>query len=234
VAFRITGNGQPRGVCLRHLWVLHMKEIWIIGAGRFGRMAADRITGAPHLVMVDLEEEKLRQVHGPGRTLVKGDGAAYLLEHLEPGQGPDWIIPAVPIHLAAEWLLLLQREKKLRRIPVPAEIDPLLPHPLRVENGNIFVSHADFLCPDDCAEPRYTCTFTGKPRKRNMFERLRDIQFPPWKSRVIRSHQLGPGIGGYRVKELFELADAVESARGPLLLCTACRCHGVITGLQVL
>ena len=221
---------------LRHFGVLYVKEIWIIGAGRFGRMAADRITGNPHLVLVDLKEEKLREADGPGRTLVKGDGADYLLEHLRPGEGrlPDWIIPAVPIHLAAEWLLRVQGEKKLHRIPVPAEIDSLLPHPLRVENGNIFVSHAEFLCPDDCAEPRYTCTFTGKPRKQNMFERLGEIRFPPWQSRVIRSHQLGPGIGGYRVKELFELVEIVENIRGPLLLCTACRCHGVITGLQVL
>ena len=213
-----------------------MKEIWIIGAGRFGRMAADRITGNPHLVLVDLVGEKLQEAKGPQRTLVKSDGALYLLEHLQPGAGklPDWIVPAVPIHLAAEWLLMVQREKKLHRIPVPVQIDPLLPHPLRVENGNIFVSHADFLCPDDCPEPRHTCTFTGKPRKQNMFELLGDISFPPWKSRVVRSHQLGPGIGGYRVKDLFELAEEVENTRAPLLLCTACRCHGVITGLQFL
>jgi hypothetical protein len=213
-----------------------MKEIWIIGAGRFGRMATDRITGNPRLVLVDLDAEKLRGADGPGRTLIQCDGAAYLLEHLRPGEGqlPDWIIPAVPIHLAAEWLLLDRGEKKLHRIPIPAEIDSLLPQPSRVENGNIFVSHAEFLCPDDCAEPRYTCTFTGKPRKQNMFERLGEIWFPPWQSRVIRSHQLGPGIGGYRVRELFELAERVENTRGPLLLSTACRCHGVITGFQVL
>lgn len=214
-----------------------MKKIWIIGVGRFGRMAADRLTGKttnPHLVLVDLEEEKLHGAQGPGRTLIKGDGAAYLFEHLRPGGGqlPDWIIPALPIHLAAEWCLLHHGKKKLERIPVPAEMDPLLPHPLRVENGNIFVSHADFLCPDDCAEPRDICTFTGKPRKQNMFELLKDIQFPPWKSLVIRSHQLGPGVGGYRVQALFDLANQIEKTRGPILLSTACRCHGVMTGLQ--
>ncbi len=210
-----------------------MKEIWIIGAGRFGRMAADRITGNPHLVLVDLDGEKLQAAKGPQRTLVKSDGAFYLLEHLQPvvGKIPDWIVPAVPIHLAAEWLLL-QKDQNLQRMPLPAELDSVLPNPLRVTNGNIFVSHADFLCPDDCPEPLHTCTFTGKPRKQNMFELLQNIQFPQWKSRVIRSHQLGPGIGGYRGRELLELADSLRKTRGPLLLCTACRCHGVITGLE--
>lgn len=214
-----------------------MKEIWIIGAGRFGRMAADRLTGKVkhlRLVLVDLEAEKLHGAEGPGRILIKADGAAYLAEYLSKGEEehPDWIVPAVPIHLAAEWRLLDQGKKNLQRIPVPTEMDPLLPHPLRAEDGNIFVSHADFLCPDDCAEPRNICTFTGKPRKQNMFELLRDIQFPPWKSLVIRSHQLGPGVGGYRTQELFDLAEQIEKTRGPILLSTACRCHGVMTGLQ--
>ena len=214
-----------------------MKEIWIIGAGRFGRMAADRLTGKIknlHLVLVDLEAEKLHGAGGPGRTLIRSDGAAYLAEHLPKGeeQHPDWIVPAVPIHLAAEWRLLDQGEDNLQRIPIPTEMDPLLPHPLRAEDGNIFVSHADFLCPDDCAEPRNTCTFTGEPRKQNMFELLRDIRFPPWESLVIRSHQLGPGVGGYRTQELFDLAAQIEKTRPPILLSTACRCHGVMTGLN--
>jgi hypothetical protein len=42
---------------------------------------------------------------------------------------------------------------------------------------------------------------------------------------------LGAGIGGYRSEHLFALLDTVEHARGELLVSTACRCHGVITGL---
>ena len=98
-----------------------MKEIWIIGAGRFGRMAADRLTGKIknlRLVLVDLAAEKLHEAEGPGRTLIKADGAAYLAEHLSKGKEhhPDWIVPAVPIHLAAEWCLLNQSKKNLQRI----------------------------------------------------------------------------------------------------------------------
>ena len=92
-----------------------MKKIWIIGAGRFGCMAADRLTGKikdPDLVLVDLKAEKLHEAEGPGRTLIEADGAAYLAENLP----------------------------------------------------------------------------TGKSRKRNMFELLGEIHFPPWESLVIRSH----------------------------------------------
>ena len=101
-----------------------MKEIWIIGAGRFGRMAADRLTGKIrnlHLVLVDLAAEKLHEAEGPGRTLIKADGAAYLAEHLPKGeeQHPDWIVPAVPIHLAAEWRLLDQGKKTCNGFPFP-------------------------------------------------------------------------------------------------------------------
>ena len=214
-----------------------MKNIWIIGVGRFGRMAADRLTGKTKnlsLVMVDPEKEKLRAAQGPGRTFVEADGVGYLFKHLrsEGAPLPDWIIPAVPVHLAAEWQLLIQGPEKLQRIPVPVEVDPLLPHPLRGENGDVYVSHADFLCPDNCPEPRDICTFTGKPRKQNMFELLTEIPFPPWENLVIRSHQLGPGIGGYRPQQLFDLAAQIEKTHGPILLSTACRCHGVMTGLQ--
>jgi hypothetical protein len=65
-----------------------------------------------------------------------------------------------------------------------------------------------------------------------MFEILGDLQLPPFKALAIRSHQLGAGIGGYRTKHLFALFDKVEQARGHLLVSTACRCHGVITGLE--
>ncbi len=65
-----------------------------------------------------------------------------------------------------------------------------------------------------------------------MFEILGDLQLSPFKALTIRSHQLGAGIGGYRPKQLFALLDKVEQSRGHLFVSTACRCHGVITGLE--
>jgi len=96
----------------------------------------------------------------------------------------------------------------------------------------MYVSHADFRCPDDCAESGDLCTVTGQRRERNMFEILGGIQLTPFKPMAIRSHQLGPGIGGYRAEQLFAMLAKVEEAKGALLVGTACRCHGVITGLE--
>ena len=107
-----------------------------------------------------------------------------------------------------------------------------VPNPLRGPDGNLYVSHADFTCPDDCAEPEDVCTVTQTTRERNMFEILGDIKVPPFQPLVIRSYQLGPGIGGYRPEQLFDLLSEVEQAKGHLAVCTACRCHGVVTGLK--
>ncbi len=211
-----------------------MEEIWIIGVGQFGFIAFDRLSKSGkerRFVLVDPVKENLSRCKGPNVSLEQADGVEFLEQHLTAAKTPDWIIPALPIHLAAEWFLVHMGPARLRRVNLPAQLDPLLPNPIRGSDGNIYVSHADFRCPDDCAEPRDSCTVTGEPRKRNMFEILGDIQLPPFKALALRSHQLGAGIGGYRSEHLFSLLDKVERARGQILVSTACRCHGVITGL---
>lgn len=212
-----------------------MEEIWIIGIGQFGLLAFQRLSKTNkerHFVLVDPVKENLLQCAGANYTLEQADGVEFLEQHLHARSTPNWIIPALPIHLAAEWLLVRLGPERLRRATLPPEIEPLLPNPLRGPEGNIYVSHADFGCPDDCAEPRDICTVTGKRRTENMFEIVGEIRLAPFQPLAIRSHQLGPGIGGYRPKQLFELLDKVEQTSGHLLVSTACRCHGVITGLE--
>jgi hypothetical protein len=41
--------------------------------------------------------------------------------------------------------------------------------------GQVFISHADFICPDNCPEPKDKCTVTGKPRPKDLFRLLRDL-----------------------------------------------------------
>ena len=212
-----------------------MEEIWIVGVGQFGLIAYRRLSKTHkdrRFVLVDPEEANLLKCKGPNTTLEPGDGARFLEQNLVPGNGPDWIVPALPVHLAAEWLLLRMGPERLQRHTLPHEIEPFLPNPLWGTEGNVYVSHAEFRCPDDCAEPRDICTVTGKKRKQNMFEILGDIRLAHLQPLAIRSHQLGPGIGGYRTRQLFSLLDRVERASGHLLVSTACRCHGVITGLE--
>jgi hypothetical protein len=213
-----------------------MEEIWVIGVGQFGALAYRRLSESArerHFILVDLIKENLLRCEGAKVTLEQSDGVDFLIRHLSHAEPkPDWIIPALPVHLAADWILSCLGSEGIRRIPIPPKIEPLLPNPMRGSEGNIYVSHADFRCPDDCAEPRDLCTVTQRPRKQNMFDLLRKLRIPTFQSLVIRSHQLGPGIGGYRPEELFALIESVEQSTGNLLVCTSCRCHGVITGLQ--
>ena len=212
-----------------------MEEIWIIGLGQFGNLAYQRLSKTlknRHFVLVDPVEENLRRCKGPTATLRISDGVEFLERHLKTGRKPDWIIPALPVHLAAEWILLHLGPARLRRVPLPSEFDRQVPNPIRGSEGNLYVSHADFKCPADCDEPRDICSITRKMRHQNMYDFLLNLSIKPFNSLNMRSYQLGPGIGGYRAEKLLEMKTTVDQATGPVLLSTACRCHGVITGLE--
>ena len=185
-------------------------------------------------MLVDPNEKNLAKCASSATTLINSDGVAFLETNLAKGHQPDWIIPALPIHLAAEWFLRHLGPERLRRKVLPLKIETLVPNPVRGSDGNIYASHADFRCPDDCDEPQDICTVTGDVRKENMFELLENLVIAPFEALVIRSCQLGAGIGGYRPKRLFELKEKVAHASGPILVSTACRCHGVVTGLEPL
>jgi hypothetical protein len=212
-----------------------MREIWIIGIGQFGWLAAQRLSrrnADTRFLLVDPDEKNLSRAEGPRRTLIKEDGVGFLYTALSERVPPDWIIPALPLHLAAEWSLLHLNQRGWSRREIPGAIHPLLPTPLVGSSGDVYVSHARFRCPDDCAEPRGLCTVTQEKRKRNMFELLADLPVSPFQPLVIRSHQLGPGIGGYRPRQLTDLLSRLETAPPKVLVCTACRCHGVLTALE--
>lgn len=211
-----------------------MKEIWIIGVGQFGLLAVQTLASEhphAHLVLVDPVKDNLLRAAGPNRSLDVADGVAYIDQNLSSqGKGPDWIVPALPVHLAAEWCLRRQGPR-LRRYAIPNAIDRQIPNPMRGLNGNVYTSHAAFRCPENCSEPADVCSITAELRRRNMFEILGDLNLPSFEPIAIRSHQLGPGIGGYRPAQLFNLDKRLETIRGGILLSTACRCHGVISGL---
>jgi hypothetical protein len=209
-----------------------MRKIWIIGLGQFGLHAVHYLSKKnrdTRFVLVDEDEANLRQAEGPHRSLEHSDGVAYLEQNLQTDQQPDWIIPALPVHLAAEWCFARQNPKRFRPVPLPTEIKTVLPNPMEGTNDDVYVSQADFRCPGDCVEPRNMCTVTQKPRKGNMFDLLAEIKHPAFQSLVIRTLQLGPGIGGYRPVMLFKLLEQVRQAKSNLLVSTACRCHGVVT-----
>ena len=57
---------------------------------------------------------------------------------------------------------------------------------------------------------------------------MKSIPLKELKSVVIRSYQLLPGVGGYKPQALYEALKEIETAQIPVILSTACSCHGVI------
>ncbi|MFH0730979.1 MAG: potassium transporter [Pseudomonadota bacterium] len=214
-----------------------MREtIWIAGMGYFGLRALQKLSmqgKERQFVLIDPATATLEAVECGKCGFEQTDAVAYLEHHLRPGNVPDWIIPALPLHLAAEWCLRRLGPKRFgRKLSLPLDMDLLLRNPVRGTTGDIHVSHASFRCPEDCPEPRDICTVTRSARKQNMFELLQLLRFPLFESLVIRSHQLAAGVGGYRAAQLFSLLRQVDEAKGDVLISTACRCHGVMTGLE--
>ncbi|HSM73447.1 MAG TPA: potassium transporter [Desulfobacterales bacterium] len=216
-----------------------MDSCWILGAGRFGRRALSVLSRKypeAAITVVDRDDDAVGEVPAGGRvSVVRADAMAYLVEHLKSGQfAPEWIVPAVPVHVAYEWVIRRLAAEGLRIEPlaVPETVVQRLPNVFRGEAGAIYASNADFLCPDNCPEPEAICTHTGKPRPCNLYEKLAEVAQPPFRAIVVRSLQLAPGVGGYRPQTLFDTLAAVRKTTGPVLLSTACRCHGVLHGFS--
>ena len=103
-----------------------------------------------------------------------------------------------------------------------------LPNPINAETGQLYISIADFKCPENCPEPDEICTHTAKPRLMVLHEFLQSIQRKQVKTVVIRSRQLAPGVGGYTPRDLFAALKDIDAAKGPVSLSTACSCHGIL------
>lgn len=208
-----------------------MAGVWIIGAGKFGLAAGRHLLGRGFkVVMVDSDRQSLGQAGRLGCEIEHCDGLEFLSARLWPGSGPDWIVPALPVHLAWEFCRIRAGAGKFAPIHVPDQVRAELPNPMGDRAEELYVSHAKFLCPSNCSEPEDTCTMTGRPRKDDMASLIGGIAVSEFEILVIQSRQLGPGVGGYRPGELFGLLERLNRVRSCFLLATACKCHGVISG----
>jgi len=210
-----------------------METLWIIGAGKFGLRAAKWLLKKENqynVVLVDQDKASLDQGKALGCRVEACDGIEFLNTRLTRNSGPDWIVPAVPVHLSWEWLRLQVKGNSLTPYPLPETFEAHLPNCMHGPGHDIYVSHANFMCPPNCNEPDDRCTKTGEPRKPDMFRLLAQIEFPGLIPFVIQSVQLGPGVGGYRPAALFDLLDRIKAHQGTCFVATACRCHGVVSG----
>jgi len=214
----------------------HLGHILILGAGKFGLHAlrAARLRSKNRVTVVDTDPKRGIEVTESGGQFTFADSILFLSESLKGADPPDWIIPAVPLHVTFEWLrTTLPEVVSLEKLAVPNQVKEELPHPMPGTDGQLYVSHADFICPDDCPEPADICTYTGNAREPNLYEILAKIQFEDYTSVVVRSRQLAPGVGGIRPNDLFAALGEIVSSRGPVLLSTACKCHGVIQAFRL-
>lgn len=209
-----------------------MKSIWILGAGRFGLKAAkvlSRKNKRVEITLIEKNSELCRKIEMSDFKTVCMDGIEYLNQNLKSIDYPDWIIPAIPVHVVYEWVRLKIKDSYIiKTTPVPEELIMKLPNIFKGKKDEIYMSIADFICPDNCPEPEELCTHTGKPRPYTLYKKLESIKHDNFFSVVVRSRQLSPGVGGYSPGDLFHALDVIKASNTPVLLSTACRCHGVM------
>lgn len=212
-----------------------MTNYLILGGGKFGRLALERLfrqdAGASFLI-VDREPAPLAfKEGGPGSQQVQAEAIAFLVQHLGSNGRWDWIIPMVPVHVAYHWLLQGPLAGSgWQPVAVPEALGLMIPGARRGPAGELYLSRAQHLCPDDCAEPD-VCPITGETRDLPLHQELAALNLPGYQIKVIPSQQLAPGVGGYPPGRLLDLARNLEALTGNVLIATACRCHGVVHGL---
>ena len=159
------------------------------------------------------------------------EAAAFLAQHLRDDGRWDWIIPMVPVHVAFHWLLAGPLAGSAwQPAAAPEALAGLIPGARRGPHGELYLSRARHLCPDDCAEPE-VCPVTGESRDLPLHQELASLHLAGYEIRVIASRQLAPGVGGYSPRRLLDLARDMGTSKGNVLIATACRCHGVVDGL---
>ena len=214
-----------------------MKTYWIIGGGHFGQRSAYSIRqkeADSKILLIDQQSSICSQMERRGFETVCMEGIGYLETHLIDRNHPDWIIPAIPVHVAYEWL----KSKLMKRfivtpIPISNQLKAKLPNPIQSESDGLYVSNADFICPENCSEPDEICTYTGQPRPQVLNDFLKKLQYEEFRSVIICSQQLLPGVGGYEPKTLYSALTQIENSPDRILLATACRCHGVLDAFQL-
>jgi hypothetical protein len=206
----------------------------IIGCGHFGSRAARKFleeNSRARVTLIDKNARAFEAISSWPAEMLEGEAIPVLSQLLSSGQTYDFIIPAIPFHVAFEFVLSKLAPQGMRRAEVPASLP--LPNATRGKTGDVYTTLARFTCPENCIEPA-RCTVTGRRRERPLFKALADLS-GDFDLRVIRSRQLAPGMGGFRTSDLLRLLKDLEGREAsdrPFLISTACCCHGVISALS--
>jgi hypothetical protein len=212
-----------------------MTQIFIIGFGKFGKLALSqmrRLGRESRIWIIDRDPDVLASERPLAGIRVLADGPRFLAEYQQWIGDEDWIIPALPIHLAWKWLdLNLKTVRSHKNIAPPLHLGDGLPFS-RLSGEGLLVSYATFLCPENCPAPLRICFKTKEKRSAPLWKILAERDGLKGSLTVIESRQMAPGVGGYPFKELRRLPAQSQNSRSPFYLATACRCHGIINGLK--
>ncbi len=203
----------------------------MIGGGKFGQRGVRLLREkAPEAKIIMVEQQPVADLQS-GVAFVESDGVEWLVQHLQSESSVTKIIPAIPVHLAVEWLKrkLLIEGRTIRPIEIPEKLLRSFPHPKRLSSSKCVLSHADFTCPESCSEPDTLCSYTHEPRPPSLFNLIETMDCGDFVQIVIRSRQFCPGLGGFFPEDLWTLLARTKLLPDtPLLVCTACKCHGVV------
>lgn len=212
-----------------------LETVWVLGAGHFGGQAVKQVRKmlpSARIVVVDVAQ--VQDITAADDT-VCCDAVTWVVDHLQPETSGTLIIPALPLHVAFEWLhgVMTMEGVSCKQVDLPESLLNSLPHPLRLHAWQAAISHADFLCPANCPEPDRLCSYTGEPRPLALYELLRTIDAGGFQKKIIRSRQFAPGVGGFYPEDLWDLYEYAKEHSGfDLLVGTACKCHGIIDGVR--
>jgi hypothetical protein len=210
----------------------------ILGAGKFGRLAVARLSDrdpAARFVIVDQSRAALEALPPDPEHRVEritADVTTFLREHLADYAAWDWLVPMVPVHVALASLQAGPAAADWEVMKVPEEVESIAPVAMRGPQGEVYLSRASHICPDDCPSPEDFCPVTGESRTPALYEELAALNLPGFRIIVIISRQLAPGVGGYPPRELTDLPSKIADIHHNLLIATACRCHGVVHALR--
>lgn len=208
-----------------------MESIWVIGAGKFGKRAVELLHSATSSTTFVLVDQQPVTNLPPDIDFVCSDGVEWLVQQSVSDTALTKIIPVIPVHLAAEWLKrkLAADGGVVSLERIPESLLDQLPHPMRLRSDKVVVSYADFICPDNCLEPDEICTHTQELRPQPLYEVLEKMDIENFIPIIVRSKQFAPGVGGFYLKDLYDLLTQARLLPDvPLLIGTACKCHGVI------
>jgi hypothetical protein len=211
-----------------------LNHVFVVGFGKFGQLAIAKIQKRwPRAGIWIIDQDPANLARGRVFPAIKvlAEGEKFLWEFQDRLRPKDWIIPAVPFHLAGNWLKrVLGREQPARKVKPPKRLGAGLPFSLYLKN-DLFISLADFECPENCPSPRGFCFRTREKRPHRLWEILASRTPAEGSLHIIQSRQLAPGLGGYRFEDLLKLNELARRSAPPVYLATACPCHGVVSGL---